>query len=97
VDGLTRSKVQLEPCGWNLNYLITRAFEMHFDAGLQGIPPRAMTKARVIEIRVELPVESMQNVQIERRRYALDILVGRDQGRLLFYEIRTKKKRVMAT
>ena len=56
-----------------------QGFEMHLDSTFHRIPDGAVGESREIEIPVQLRIDARQNVEIERRRDALSVVIGRDQ------------------
>ena len=55
-----------------------------------------MSKAGKIKICTELLVQAIQDVQVERRGDTLVVVIGCDQRRLVFHEIRSQKERIFA-
>lgn len=60
---LRKMKIQLR-CGDGY-VLLARAFEVHLDVRLDSIPSRAMPETIRIEIRTQLSVQAMQDVDVE--------------------------------
>lgn len=77
VNGLARHKAEIEVYVLDRYILRSRALEVHLDPGFDGIPDRAMTKMRCVEVRPEFSIEAMQDVEVERRRNSIIVIIGR--------------------
>ena len=53
-----------------------------------------MPKAAGIEVRTELSIEAMQNIQIERGGDAISIVICPHESRFVFHHVRTQQQRI---
>ena len=53
----------------------------------------AMPEAAQVEIAAQLPVDAREQVEVERRRDARRVVIGRDQGRRVLHQIDAHKER----
>ena len=60
---------------------------MHLHAARLGIEPGDMLKLPQNEVGVQLPIDARQQVQIEPRRHAQRVVIGRQQLRYRFLQI----------
>ena len=67
---------------------------MHLDASGLGIESRQVTELIQLEIRVQLPVDADQKIQIERGRDSQRIVIGLDELGNRLFEIRAQQQRV---
>jgi hypothetical protein len=62
VNGFALREVKIKVRGLDTYALLLRALEVHLDTGLNGIPQRAMTKARGVKVGPQFSIQAMQDV-----------------------------------
>ena len=67
---------------------------MHFDALMRSVVARFVAECREVEIRVQLAVDAREKIQIERGGDSNGIVVGREQLRERFFQIRAEQERI---
>ena len=69
--------VKLE--GGDVDGLIEKAKQMHLDPTRSGIPEGAVIKRQEVEIRVQLTIDTQENILVERGCYPERIIIGCEQ------------------
>ena len=80
--------LEIEASARHSHRLPAQAPQMHLDTALRFVPPGFMLKGTEVEIAAKLPVDALQQVEIEGGRHALGIVISGDQdvGRLWLVE-----------
>jgi hypothetical protein len=97
MDGFPLVELKIKVGGFDPDLLASHAFEMHLDPRIFAVPQSTMPKSSTIKIRIEFPVEPFENVQIERRRYPLSIVVSGYQRRFGFNKICSEKQCIIVS
>ena len=64
--------------------LLLRTLEVHLDPRLRGIPKRAMAEATGVKGGPQFPIQTMKDIQVERRGDSIAVIIGSQQrGRLI--------------
>ena len=94
VDGLSRCEVKGEgrACGvgWNVDALGDEGFEVHFDAGLGGVPDGLVAKGGGVEVCAEVAIEASEDVEVEGGGGAGGVVVGGEDGGFVFTTARSE-------
>jgi hypothetical protein len=69
------------------------ADEVHLDPAGAGVVERAVTEAARTEVRPQLAVDPLQEIEVEARRDAQAIVVGGLERRAVFHEIDADQER----
>ena len=67
---------------------------MHFDALMLSVVARFVAERPKVEIGAQLAVDPCEKIQIERGRNPDGIVVGREQLRERFFQIRAEQERI---
>src|SRR5262245_17463018 len=97
VNGLACFQPDFQVQGPQADGLGLRADKVHFDAAARRVEHSPMPERGDVEIGPQLAVDAHEEVEIERRRHALGIVVGRHQNRRIFAQVETQKHAVLRT
>src|SRR6185369_15737125 len=88
--------VELVPLAAQRDLLATPADQMHLDALLRRVVKRAVGELVQGEAGAKLAIGACQQVEVERRRHALRVVVGRMQHRRVLDQVGADQERAAA-
>src|SRR5260370_30940708 len=93
-DGFAFVQHEPQARGRNVNRLTPRGTQMHLDPPFRPLPACLVPEAAQIKIRVKLPIDPGQQIQIERRRHASGIVVSQQLQLNVLLQVRAEQQRV---